>query len=62
MKKWLLHRFLPMWAKETVLRDNKRLCRQLQLQQQRIAELEAHIRGIRLGLRAGKAYHQGGTP
>ena len=29
MKRWLLENFLPMWAKESVLRDNRALKRQL---------------------------------
>ena len=29
MKKWLTEKYLPLWAKETVLRDNRALLRQL---------------------------------
>ena len=25
MKKWLIEKYLPLWAKETVLRDNRNL-------------------------------------
>ena len=49
MKKWLTERFLPMWAKQTVLADN----RQLREENQRLAEklrlLEAYVRGLRRG-------------
>ena len=36
MKKWLLNHFLPMWAKETVLADNRKL-------QQEVYELQQEI-------------------
>ena len=51
MKKWLLEHFLPMWAKETVLRDNKLLKAENEVLRQRINELESYIQGIHLGLR-----------
>ena len=51
MKKWFLEEFLPMWAKETVLRDNRALTRQNQALAQENARLRSYIRGIRLGLR-----------
>jgi len=54
MKHWLLNRFLPIWAKETLLQDNKRLERELQALQQKNRELEAYIQGMQTGLRANK--------
>lgn len=54
MKKWLTDRFLPMWAKETVLSDNRRLKRQLRTVQQENERLQAYIRGLENGLRALK--------
>lgn len=54
MKKWLQNNFLPMWAKESVLRDNRRLERENQLLQQRLNEVEAYTHGLRTGLRAVK--------
>ena len=63
MKKWLIERFLPMWAKETVLSDNRRLQRENAAQQQKIRELEVYIQGMHAGLRAGKRisiYNRGG--
>lgn len=51
MKKWLLERFLPMWAKETVLADNRALQRKNKALQQENRELSAYIRGLELGLR-----------
>lgn len=46
MKNWLINRFLPMWAKETVLRDNRRLQAENNLLQQKNRELESYIRGM----------------
>ena len=54
MKKWLIDRFLPMWAKETVLRDNQLLRAENEFLRQQNRELEHYIRGIRLGLRCAK--------
>ena len=54
MKKWLLNNFLPMWAKKTLLMENRRLERENQTLQQKNKELDAYIQGIRTGLRASK--------
>ena len=51
MKKWLTQHFLPLWAKETVLRDNKLLQAENKALRQNLAEQERYIEGIRLGLR-----------
>ena len=53
MKKWLMDRFLPMWAKETVLQDNRQLYKKVQQLKQEIARLEAYIAGFHRGLRKG---------
>ena len=63
MKKWLCDHFLPMWAKETVLADNRRLKRENQHLTQLIAQKDAYIQGLQLGIRAGKRisiYNRGG--
>ena len=52
MKNWFLERFLPMWAKQTVLADNRRLSRQVQELQMENRQLAAYIRGLRKGLRS----------
>lgn len=54
MKKWLLERFLPMWAKETVLKENRRLQLELHRVREENQRLQAYIRGLREGVRAGK--------
>ena len=62
MKKWLIDGFLPMWAKETVLSDNRRLKRQVRLLEQENKEMKAYIQGLENGIRAGKkiTIHTGG--
>lgn len=52
MKNWLVNKFLPMWAKETVLRENRQLKQENRLLQERLAEAEAYAQGMRTGLRA----------
>ena len=54
MRKWLIEHFLPMWAKETVLEENRRLRRQISLLEQDNQETKAYIQGIEAGIRAGK--------
>ena len=62
MKKWLLERFLPMWAKETVLKDNRRLAGELRRMEEENARLQAYIRGLREGVRVGKRGVVGTAP
>lgn len=54
MKQWLQKHFLPMWAKETVLRDNRLLERENEDLRQKVHELEAYIAGLQAGLRTLK--------
>ena len=54
MKHWFLERFLPMWAKETVLRDNRLLKRENRSLQERIRLLESYIDGLQLGIRSAR--------
>jgi hypothetical protein len=51
MKKWLIEEFLPMWAKETVLADNRELRRQIRRLRRKNRSLQAYIRGMRAGIR-----------
>ena len=52
MKKWLTEHFLPMWAKETVLIDNRHLMAQNQALRQENKQLRSYIDGLRWGLKA----------
>lgn len=63
MKKWLIEGFLPMWAKETVLADNRRLQAENGALRRENRELKAYIQGMQAGVRAGKRisiYNRGG--
>ena len=64
MKNWFLEHFLPMWAKETVLAENRRLrLENIRLQREK-RRLEAYIQGLETGMRAGKRiniYNRGGN-
>ncbi len=57
MKKWLQNQFLPMWARETLLADKRRLERENLALQQKIDKLEAYIDGMQAGLRSSKRIH-----
>ena len=52
MKRWFLERFLPMWAKQTVLSDNKRLREENRKLEEKICRLESYIDGLRAGFRS----------
>ena len=51
-KKWLLEKFLPAWAKDSVYAENKRLLAQLERQAQEMRELNAYIDGLETALRS----------
>jgi len=51
MKNWFLGRFLPMWAKQTVLADNKQLALENRRLNQRLRELQAYVDGLHKGLK-----------
>jgi cell division protein FtsB len=52
MKKWLTNNFLPMWAKETVLAENRTLKKRNKQLEQEIAVLKAKIYGMETVLKA----------
>ncbi len=52
IKNWFINRFLPMWAKETVLEDNRRLLRKVDELQQELGRKTAYTAGLRDGIRA----------
>jgi len=51
-RRWLLDRFLPAWAKDSVYRENAALRDKLGRQEQEIRRLNAYIDGMEGGLRA----------
>ena len=60
MRNWLIKRFLPMWAKETVLAENKTLNKRNQQLEREIAVLKAKIYGMEtvLKVRCGQCLTQ----
>lgn len=57
-KRWLVQRFLPVWAKETILDANKRLEYELAKLREENARLRAYAEGLELGLHAARAPQQ----
>lgn len=51
MKYWFWERFLPVWAKETLLRDNRQLRRELRRLEQVLEQKNAYIKGLEDGNR-----------
>lgn len=51
-KSWLLERFLPAWAKDSVYRENRILRDKLDAQTQELRELNAYIDGLETALRS----------
>lgn len=51
IKNWFFTRFLPMWAKETIFADYKRLQAENEKLLVQLAEKEAYIEGLHAGMR-----------
>ena len=51
-KKWLVDHFLPMWAKETVLRENRNLRLECEELKHKLEIQRAYIGGIESGTRS----------
>ncbi len=54
LRTWLLERFLPAWAKDTVYRENQVLRAKLAEKEQEIQQLNAYIDGLETGLRSSR--------
>lgn len=54
MKKWLTDKFLPMWAKETVVRENRCLREALEKSRRENAQLRSFIDGMTHALRTSR--------
>lgn len=52
LRLWLVQRFLPMWAKETILAENERLYAQLAQSRAECERLRAYAGGLEAGLAA----------
>ena len=53
MKRWLTNNFLPMWAKETVFADNKRLQKENVRLQLEVDLLKSYIQGLEFAVKEG---------
>lgn len=51
IKEWFLNRFLPMWAKETVLEDNRRMAQELTELRNELEQKKAYISGMVAGMK-----------
>lgn len=54
MKKWLINNFLPQWAKETVLADNRQLKKEVSRLQLEVELLKSYIKGLEYAVKEGK--------
>ena len=52
IKEWFLNHFLPMWAKETVLEDNKRLQNEVEALREELDRKNAYINGMMTGVKS----------
>ena len=52
IKQWLYNHFLPMWAKESVLADNRKLQTEILELRQRLEQQKAYIAGLEAGIKA----------
>lgn len=52
IREWLINRFLPLWAKETVLADNRRLKREVEKLEADNDRLRAYVDGMNAGMRS----------
>lgn len=52
LKEWILMKVLPMWAKETIKRENDQLREENQRLRTKIKLLEAYTEGLGKGLRS----------
>jgi hypothetical protein len=52
IRAWLFGRFLPLWAKETLLRENRELKEENERLLFQLAEKDAYISGLQAGIRS----------
>ena len=52
VKIWFLDRFLPMWAKETVLSDNRKLQQEVAYLRAELEKKNAYINGLMTGIKS----------
>ena len=52
IKKWFWEHFLPLWAKETLFADYRRLQEENEKLLFQLAEKDAYIEGMQVGIKA----------
>ena len=52
IKQWLVNRFLPAWAKETLLKEYEKLLHENEALKAKIKELGAYIDGLESGIKS----------
>lgn len=52
IKLWLINKFLPIWAKEELLKENEKLRARNQELEIHIKQLNAYIDGLESGMKA----------
>ena len=52
IRRWFVHRFLPMWAKKTILDENEKLQRQVAELREELDRKEAYIQGLLAGVKS----------
>lgn len=52
IKKWFVARFLPAWAKETLLKEYENLFRENAVLKARLKEQDAYIDGLETGIKS----------
>lgn len=50
-RNWIINRFLPMWAKESVMRELRSTQEENEVLRHKIEELEAYINGLHTGMK-----------
>jgi hypothetical protein len=50
-KQWLINRFLPVWAKETLLKEYEKLLRENAALKSKLKEQDAYIDGLQIGIK-----------